>query len=174
MADRPDDRRDAGLEPRPPTQADLVTLCRELNRCGARYVVVGDFAMIHAGYARFTGDLDLLIDLAPENERRVLKALEILPDRAVAELQPGEVANYTVVRIADEIFVDLMGSAGGVDYHAAIPEVDTREVDGVGIPFASPRLLWRMKSGTHRERDIPDLMFLREWFARQGEEPPGT
>ena len=47
-----------------------------------------------------------------------------------------------------------------------------REVDGVPIPFASPRLLWRMKSVTRREKDAEDLLFLRQWFAQRGEEPP--
>jgi hypothetical protein len=47
-----------------------------------------------------------------------------------------------------------------------------REVDGVPIPFASPRLLWRMKAATHREKDALDLLFLRQWFAERGEEPP--
>jgi hypothetical protein len=45
-------------------------------------------------------------------------------------------------------------------------------VDGVPIPFASPRLLWRMKAVTHREKDAPDLLFLRQWFTQHGEEPP--
>jgi hypothetical protein len=44
--------------------------------------------------------------------------------------------------------------------------------DGVPIPFASPRLLWRMKAGTHREKDAGDLVFLRQWFAQRGQDPP--
>ena len=31
---------------RPPTQEDLVALCRELNQRGAKYVVVGGLAII--------------------------------------------------------------------------------------------------------------------------------
>jgi hypothetical protein len=42
-----------------------------------------------------------------------------------------------------------------------------REIDGVAIPFASPRLLWRMKVNTHREKDAPDLLFLRQHYARE-------
>ena len=34
---------------RPPTEADLVNLCRELNRRGAKYVVIGGPAIIAAG-----------------------------------------------------------------------------------------------------------------------------
>jgi len=51
-------------------------------------------------------------------------------------------------------------------------ELNQRQVAGVPIPFASPRLLWRMKAVTHREKDAGDLVFLRHWFAERGEEPP--
>ena len=78
------------LEPRPPQQRDLVELCRRLNELGARYLVCGGFAIIHAGYLRATGDLDLLIDAQLQNEAKVFTALEILSDKAVLELKPGE------------------------------------------------------------------------------------
>jgi hypothetical protein len=65
-----------------------------------------------------------------------------------------------------------MRSAGGIDYAEAAKDVVIREIDGVRIPFASPRLLWRMKAKTHREKDAADLVFLRQWFAERGEEPP--
>lgn len=76
--------------------------------------------------------------------------------------------------VADEILVDLMRTAGGIDYAEAAADVVVHEVDGVSIPFASPRLLWRMKSVTRRAKDAPDLVFLREWFAQRGEEPPSV
>jgi hypothetical protein len=44
---------------------------------------------------------------------------ERLPDQAVSELQPGEIQQYGVVRVAEEILVDLMRSAGGFDYEQA-------------------------------------------------------
>ena len=48
------------------------------------------------------------------------------------------------------------------------------DVEGVAIPFASPRLLWRMKAITYREKDVGDLVFLRHWFAARGEVPPAV
>jgi hypothetical protein len=76
--------------------------------------------------------------------------------------------------VADEILVDLMQSASGIDYAAAVAEdgIIIREIEGVGIPFASPQLLWKMKVNTHREKDAADLVFLREYFAARGESPP--
>jgi len=155
-------------------EADLVSLCRELNQRGARYIVIGGFAVIAAGLPRVTGDIDLLVAVDPENEAKLFSALSTLPDNAVRELQPGELQQYNVIRVADEILVDLMGSAGGIEYEDAAKEVVVREIQGVRIPFASPRLLWRMKAVTHREKDAADLVFLRYWFAEHGQEPPNT
>jgi hypothetical protein len=160
------------LESREPSVEDLLNLCRELNDQGARYMVIGGFAIAAAGYPRMTGDVDLLMDTSPENEARVYKALEILPDKAVRELKPGEVSQYNVVRVADEIVVDLMMSAGGIRYEEAAGDVVIRTVQGVPIPFASPRLLWRMKFPLRREKDLGDLDFLSEYFRTRGEIPP--
>lgn len=95
-----------------------------------------------------------------------------MPDNAVRELQPGELQQFNVIRVADEILVDLMVSAGGIDYSEAAKHVVIRELRGVPIPFASPHLLWRMKAVTHRDKDVGDLYFLRGWFAERGEQPP--
>jgi hypothetical protein len=156
---------------RPPSVEDLVRLCAELNAQGAKYVVIGGFAIRGAGYMRETMDVDLLIDTSLENEALVYQALEILPDKAVKELSPGEVSQYSVVRVGDEICVDLMASACGIRYEEAIQDSIIRTVDGVPIPFASPRLLWRMKEKTHRVKDQADLLFLRQQY---GDEIFGT
>jgi len=147
-------------------------LCRELNRRGAKYVVIGGLAIIAAGHARTTADVDLMVAADLENEAKVFSALSTLPDNAVRELQAGELQQYNVIRVGDEILVDLMRSAGGIDYAEAAKYIVMRELDGVPIPFASAQLLWRMKAVTHREKDFGDLAFLRQWFAERGEEPP--
>jgi hypothetical protein len=85
----------------------------------------------------------------------------------VRELKAGEVSQYVVVRVCDEIVVDLMASALGIEYAEAILETVVRVIDGVAIPFASPKLLWRMKVNTHREKDKADLVFLRQHYANE-------
>jgi hypothetical protein len=117
-------------------------------------------------------DVDLVVAVDSDNESRVFSALSTLPDNAVREVQPGELQQYNVIRVADEILVDLMRSAGGIEFEEAAKDVVVLEVQGVPIPFASPRLLWRMKVVTQREKDAADLVFLRHWFAERGQEPP--
>lgn len=88
----------------------------------------------------------------------------MLPDKAVRELGDDDLRNYLVVRVADEVVVNLMMSACGIGYTEAEPEIETFTVDGVSIPFASARLLLRTKR-TYREKDVEDRLFLERKIA---------
>jgi len=163
----PDDG--AGAESRPPLLEDLVGICRELNRQGARFVVVGGMAVIQAGFVRATEDIDLLVEASPDNFDRVQRALMTLPDQAARDLRPTDLDQYVVVRVADEVVVDLMKSACGIDYAAAAPGIMTVNIEGVPIPFASPSLLLRMKQ-TVRDKDKIDRAFLEELLRSENPE----
>lgn len=146
---------------RPATLQDLVTLCQALNDRGAKYVVIGGTAMIQLGFVRATEDIDLLIQRGVENERQVIAALATLPDHAAQEIKPGEIEEFEVIRVADEIVVDLMSQASGVAFEEASSGIEWREVQGVRIPFASAELMLRFKQGL-REKDVLDRRFLEE------------
>ena len=117
---------------------------------------------------RATNDIDLLIDISQENQARVRRALMTLPDQAVRDMADDDLEKYVVVRVADEIVVDLMKSACGIAYPEASRMTDEVEIDGVRIPFASARLLWRTKD-TVRDKDKVDRAFLAQLLAGRGE-----
>jgi hypothetical protein len=152
-----------------PGEEDLISLCRELNARGAKYIVVGGFAIIHHGYLRATEDIDLLLDESLENQSRVKQALQILPDKAILELGDEDMRDHSVVRVIDEVLVDLMLAACGIKYEEAKDHVEIAEINGVPIPFAKPELLLRMKQ-TYREKDIPDRIFLQSKIAGKNPE----
>jgi hypothetical protein len=146
---------------RVPDGADLVVLARELNRLGVAYVVIGGFAINRLGLVRATEDIDLLIARDRANQALVKRALEILPDRAIRELGDEDIAEWVVVRVNDDITIDLMTEACGVRFEDAAGGIETEVVDGVPIPFAGPALLLRLKQGP-REKDRADRSFLEE------------
>lgn len=145
---------------RAPEFEDLISLCRSLNKAGARYILIGGFAVIIHGYVRATKDIDLLVDSSQKNIRLLKKALGTLPDNAIAMIRDDEVEKYSVVRIADEFVVDLMAKACGIDYSEASRDVEFKEIDGVKIPIPKKELLLRMKN-TVRPSDKADANFLK-------------
>lgn len=156
-------------EARPPSLADLVSLCRNLNEVHARYLVLGGMAIIQAGFVRATEDIDLLVDTSSENMERVKAALMKLPDGAVRDVANDDLERYVVVRVADEFVVDLMKAACGIAYDEASLQVDVVIIEGVPIPFANPSLLWRTKQ-TMREKDRLDRVFLARLLGRRANE----
>jgi len=168
MADQNDGEE---LITRLPTLEDLLFLCRNLNAAGAKYVVIGGWAVIQHGYGRTTEDIDLLVDSSPENFEKIRTAMLALPDGAIREVKPTDLEEFVVVRVGDEVLVDLMKAACGIEYAEASKEIALIDVAGVGIPFASPKLLLRLKQ-TLREKDAEDRLFLQRLLQEQ--ENPGA
>ena len=144
---------------RAPELKDLVDLCRYLNERGARYAVIGGFAVILHGAARTTKDIDLLVDPSTENIKKVKEAMSHLPDNAAREIEDDDVQRFTVVRIGDEFVVDLLASACGVTFDEASQSVQSVELDGVKIPIGSKQVLIRTKN-TIRPSDKMDINYL--------------
>lgn len=154
-------------EVRPPTIDDLRRICRSLDEAGARYVLIGGFAVILWGGARTTKDIDLLVDPAPENVERLKRALSVLEDDAAAEIESGDLQRYTVVRVADEVMVDLLARACGVTWAEASPSAEVMDLDGVRVVVADRATLIRTKQ-TARPSDAAD----RAWLATSTDDEP--
>lgn len=155
--DEPDDRGYA----RTPLLEDLVRICRALNEAGARYVLIGGFAVIAHGGVRTTRDIDLLVEDSPENIARVRIGLDVLADKAARDVADSDVREFSVVRVADEVVVDLMGRACGLSYGEVIRDAERIDLEGVSIPIASKPTLIRTKK-TIRASDAADCYFLQQ------------
>jgi len=128
------DDQDDGRRARAPEPDDVVRICRALNDAGARYLLIGGFAVMAHGAGRFTKDIDLLVDDAPANVARVKLGLAVLADNAASEVAEDDVQRHVVVRVADEVVVDLMGRACGLTYSEALRDVETIELAGLSSP----------------------------------------
>lgn len=154
-------------EVRPPTIEDVRRICHALDEAGARYVLIGGFAVILHGGERTTKDIDLLVDPAPENVARIKRALSVLEDDAASEIDPGDLERYVVVRVADEVMVDLLAAACGVTWAEASEVAERIDVGGAPVIVADRETLIRTKR-TLRPSDAAD----RAWLEGQRSEHP--
>jgi hypothetical protein len=148
---------------RPATWDDLLRVARDLAAEGARYALIGGYAIAAHGYNRFSEDLDLLVDPSPDNTGRWVRALAKLPDAAAAELAGDdeifEREGHYAIRINDEITVDVMPAACGHGWQELSRHIVPIQVDDVTIPVLSLEGLLLTKEGM-REKDRADRAVL--------------
>ena len=138
----------------------LLRVCSLLNKHGAKYLVIGGYACILHGMVRTTEDVDILIEESADNYRRVIDALSELEDHAARELTLQDFEENVVIKVADEVEVDISRRAWSVAYAEAASHAHQREISGVMIPFLGLRDLMVSK-GTYREQDRADIARLR-------------
>jgi predicted nucleotidyltransferase len=139
-------------------RSQLAEACARLNGHGARYVLVGGFAVQLWGSARVTRDIDILIEPTVENARRVLEAIVQLTGSwgLARDLLAEEVARKPVTIIGDVPRIDILTVAHMLYYPEAARDAVVFEVDGVTIPTASIEHLIASKQ-TGRLRDAADV-----------------
>lgn len=136
-------------------ESPLLHVCRLLNEAGARYLVCGAQACILHGLVRTTEDVDILVEATEDNCRRVIEGLAKLEDGAAAELSPADLLENVVVKVADEVEVDVSTHAWKVTYSDAVTDARTVTIAGVEVPFLGLGCLIASKE-TYRDRDASD------------------
>ena len=140
---------------------DMRDLLRLFHEHGVSFAVCGGFAVAHYGFVRMTLDLDLLIDPAPENARRVFDAL--------VEFGFGD-AGITVdsIQRADAAFtlgappnqIDLLTKMSSVPASEVLGRSVDAEIDGVPVPVVAREdlVFAKREAGTPKGRlDLEEL-----------------
>jgi len=142
-----------------------------LQAAGVRYVVVGGVAVNLHGYQRFTKDLDLVIELAPDNTRLALQALVSLgykpniPVKVTDFADPGIRASWIRdkgmmvfqmysdrSRVSVDIFVEHP-----VPFDALWSQAVAVELPSATVRIASIEHLTQMKRKASRPLDLVDI-----------------
>ncbi len=144
----------------------LVRVCSLLNKHSAKYLIIGGHACILHGLVRTTEDVDLLVEGSEENLAKVIAALSEMEDGAGRGLTARDLLDNVVVKIADEVEVDVSRSAWKVSYEDAIDSALHVEIDGVDVPYVDLKTLLATKE-TPREQDRADVVRLKRLLELQ-------
>jgi len=129
-----------------------------LNENKVKYLVIGGYAVAIHGHPRYTKDIDIWVEMTPENAANMLKALDqfgfaSLNLQAEDFLTPDQVIQlgYPPSRI------DLITTPDGVDFSTCYTNRLTVEIDGIAVDFIDLENLKRNKSASGRLQDLADL-----------------
>jgi predicted nucleotidyltransferase len=143
-----------------------------LEQAGVRYLIVGGVAVVLHGYLRTTLDLDLVLQLDPENLNRAMGAFDALGFRPQAPVPLSSFAdpknreswarerNMTVFSLWNP---DYLGLAVDLfvqepfDFDAVYGRAVRVSLDGVEATVLSRDDLVTMKRATGRPRDLEDI-----------------
>lgn len=146
----------------------VMAVLSALQREQVRYKVVGGVALNLLGLTRATQDLDIFVDSGEENVRRLRAALSSVfddPDiqEITAEDLNGQYPAIQYVPPEGDFHIDILCRLGDMFAFEDI-ETDERLVEGITVPVATARMLYRMKKDTVRLQDQADAARLRRYF----------
>ncbi len=137
---------------------DFKEFIASLNANGARYLVVGGYAVAFHGHPRYTKDLDVWLDMTPANAEKIVKAIEAFGFASLGLKEKDFLLPNQVVQLGyPPRRIDLLCALDGVDFAACYESRVEVELDGVKVNFIDLTNLRKNKQATNRYQDLADL-----------------
>ena len=144
---------------------DLKELLSVLNECGAKYLVVGAYAVAVHAQPRATKDLDIFVKADAENAEALFTALRKF-GAPLAGLTPSDFAERgPFFRMGREpVAVDIMTEVPDVDFDTAWMRRIESVMDSSGLKanFISRDDLIAAKLASARPQDLADVEAIRK------------
>ena len=138
-------------------------LLSALNGCGAKYLVVGGYAVMLYTEPRYTKDLDIWIEPSPDNALRVFRALaEFGAPLAGIHAEDFALPDLIYQLGMPPSRVDILTSISGVDFEDAWGRRKKAEFGDIQTMFISLGDLIMNKRTTGRTTDLADCERLEE------------
>lgn len=139
-----------------------------LNKFAVEYMVVGGYALAFHGKPRFTGDLDIWINISETNAEKLVKVINAFGMASLQFtkedfLQPGYVSQigYPPLRI------DILNSIDGVDFKDAYANREKINDGSLEIFYIGLNDLIKNKVASGRKQDIDDVKEIRKIISKQ-------
>ena len=147
----------------PALARDFKEFLKSLNSNRVEYLLIGGYAVGIHGHIRATNDLDVWVNISPENAARIDRALREF-GFAAAELTSSLFLDpNNVVRVGvPPIRIKILTSISGVKFESCYVEEETIRIEEIVVPVSSLARLRQNKAASGRAKDLADLESLPE------------
>ena len=137
---------------------DFKEFLKLLGLNGVDYLLVGGYAVNVHGYVRTTNDLDIWVNLHPENAARVDQALRQFGFADAGLTSDLFLRPNTVIRMGlPPVRIEILTSISGVEFAACFAEKEMIQIAEMVIPVISLARLRQNKAASGRAKDLADL-----------------
>ena len=144
-----------------------------LARAELDFAVVGGVAVAMNGYVRTTRDVDILVDHAPDNIRRLLGCLASWGEGWGRELNAEEfILQEGSIRIVEDFPLDVFTQMRGRTLADFRPRLREQRLQEVAIRHLGPADLIFLKEASWRDHDKIDVLALTEILRREAGQQP--
>ncbi len=132
-----------------------------LNRHEVDYLLIGGYALGVHGYPRYTGDLDIWIDPAPDNARKLMRVMDEFGFATLGVTEADFCASGNVIQLGYPPFrIDLITQPDGVTFAECWPNRLTVDYEGLPLSVIGLEDFKRNKQASGRPKDLLDLSCL--------------
>ena len=139
-------------------EKDYEEFLRLLNKHKVRYCITGSFAVGIYGYARYTKDIDIVIEPSEENAARILKALKEFGFGKVGLRESDFTKKGNIVQLGYEpVRIDIMTAVSGVGFGEIWRTKKKMTFGETKVFFMGKKVLLKTKMKAARKQDILDI-----------------
>ncbi|HCM96568.1 MAG TPA: hypothetical protein DIS70_02310 [Anaerolineae bacterium] len=140
---------------------DFKEFLKLLKEHDVRYLLIGGYAVGFHGYPRATADMNIWVEIDPENANKIVAVLkkfgfnlpELSPQLFLQEKQ--------IIRMGvPPVKLEICTSISGVEFEACYEKHIVAELDGVEVNLIGLNDLKVNKRASGRSKDLTDLEYL--------------
>ncbi len=156
-------------KPKMTLNQDWRDMLSALSDAGAKYMIIGGYAVVMHGIARMTKDLDIWVDNTPDNAERVWKALRDFGTPMMNLKRADLEKTDTVFQIGmPPRRVDLLTGVAGATFEEAYKNRCIRKFDDDEVVCIGREDLIKIKLAAGRLRDRSDAKRLQKQEENRG------
>jgi len=128
-----------------------------LNKNGVRYIVIGGYAVVYHGYVRSTNDIDIWIDIHPDNLKKLIGALDEFGFSSLNIKESDFLPNQIIQLGYPPNRIDLITTPAGIDFDTCYESKEEVLIDDISINIIDLKNLIKGKKASNRIKDLADI-----------------
>ena len=139
---------------------EFLALC---IRHKVKFLIIGGYAVVHYSRPRYTGDLDIWVEMSQANAERIAAVLRDFGFKGDDASPEPFTKKQQIIRMGFEPFrLKLFTTIPGVCFVDCYPNKTWVNINGNDIPFIGLADLKTNKAASGRDKDLLDLKELPE------------